>query len=146
MERKDAARDLREGRDKEKFLEENRAKRRAAFDLTKEEVQTPKPGTRKPKLSEQFKRATGAGHDADKEKPARDPVDKAKEFRDQATDATRPSDQNKPRKKLSEQFKKARDDAGRDKTEIFRENAKDTGHDQGRERSCERKPPGSKPD
>jgi hypothetical protein len=143
-ERKDAARERREGRDKEKFLEENRAKRTAAFDLTKEEVQTRKPGG-KPKLAELFKRASGAARDAGKGRPTRDPADKQTEFREQAKDATRRPDESKTQENLADKFRKARGDAGQDKQEIFKENAKDAGQDQGRERSRQRKPPGSKP-
>lgn len=144
-ERQQAARDLREGRDKEEFLDENRAKRTAEFERTKDDIERPKTGAGKPKLSELVKRATSAGRDAAEQQSGRGTPDKRTQFREQANETTR-SPAGKGTTKLADQVKKARGEAGRDTPEIFRDNANDVSQDQGRERSRHRKPPGSKPD
>ena len=114
----------------EEFLDENRAKRTAEFERTKDDIERPKRGAGKPKLSELVKRATSAGRDAAEQQSGRGSPDKRTQFREQANETTR-SPAGKGTTKLADQVKKARGEAGRDTPEIFRDNANDVSQDQG---------------
>jgi len=140
-ERKEEAAVKREGRDKKDFQEVMRRKRKAALEITKEDIERVPPT-----LAEKLKRAKGASRGvAASGRSAGDAGAKGKADNGIATEFENASD----KKRGKEPFK-GRDDETIEPffqgNDSFKDNAEDQTRDAGRERSRKRKQPGSEPD
>ena len=145
------AREIKEGRDKELFREEQRGKLRQELKENKTDVAQSNVPAKPPSLADKFAKASQVGgkqQDQAKTAEERKPVQsksstpqRAEEFKKNAKEATERKEQGPERSSLAEKFHKAQERGVGAKSikHQFKENADDLSQDLGRELS--KKPP-----